>query len=264
MKKVVLILIGLTGLLVVSCDQSTGEKVFQPDPVRLVLRPAGADTLSSEPGIDAVPTAENEINKIQIQWYRHEQVKNLQKFLVYRSDDPEGRKNYQVVGEVPANIIGEVDSIFFDTQDLQYNVRYYYYVTAIGDNGKESLPSDTVSYKLLEKAIKLSLNGNSNVVSQTVMEFEWWIQSGNTPDRYILRIERFVNNDYHPLAYVKVIQSNYQTPQTFRLEGEVLKTLFPNGDYRWRIDCVGREDIVNQYFEGSESSWQLFKIKWAN
>ncbi|EHO40998.1 hypothetical protein [Caldithrix abyssi] len=249
-------------ILLTACQQPTGEQVFQPDPVRMVLRPAGADTLAGEPGIDAVPTPENEPNKIQIQWYRHHQINNLDRFLVYRSADPQGIKNYRVVGEVPANVSGKVDSVYYDTQDLSNNVRYYYYVTAVGHTGKESLPSDTVSYRLLEKAVKLSLNGNASVVSEPVMEFEWWIQSGNTPDQYILRIERFVSADFHPLAFVRMIRSNYQTPQTFRLEGNELKSLFPNGDYRWRIDCVGREDVVNQYFEGSESNWQLFKIRW--
>ena len=251
-------------IFISACQQSTGERVFQPDPVRLVLRPAGADTLPDEPGIDAVPTDEGEINDIQIQWYRHEQINNIEKFIIYRSSEPKGDKNYNKVGEVQANVAGKVDSIYFDTQDLSYNVRYYYYVTAIGKSGKESLPSDTVSYRLLEKATKLTLNGNANVVNQPQMEFKWWIESGNTPDKYILRIERFVSNEFHPLAFIKIIQSTYQSPQTFKLEGEHLKEIFTNGDYRWRIDCVGQENIVNQSFEGSESNWQLFKVKWEN
>lgn len=251
-------------ILVSACQQPTGERVFQPDPVQLVLRPAGADTLADEPGIDAVPTNEGEINNIQIQWYKHAQVNNLEKFMIYRSSEPGGKKNFKPIGEVRANISGKVDTIYFDTQDLTINVRYYYYVTAVGKSGKESLSSDTVSYRLLEKASKLSLNNNANIVNKPVMEFEWWMNSGNTPDKYILRIERFFSNEFHPLAFVKQIQSTYQTPQTFRLEGDYLKDIFTNGDYRWRIDCVGREDVKNQFFEGSESNWQLFKIKWEN
>lgn len=251
-------------IFISACQQPTDERVFQPDPVQLVLRPAGADTLPEEPGIDAVPTDEGEVNHIQVQWYRHKQINNIEKFVIYRSSEPKGDKNYNKIGEVQANVAGKVDSVYFDTQDLSINVRYYYYVTAVGKSGKESLPSDTVSYRLLEKASKLSLNGNANVVNKPDMEFIWWIESGNTPDKYILRIERFISNEFHPLAFIKLIQSTYQTPQSFRLEGAQLKEIFTDGDYRWRVDCVGQEDVANQSFEGSESNWQLFKIKWEN
>ncbi len=246
-----------------ACQQATEEKSFKPDPVQLVLRPAGADTLADEPGIDAVPIPEGDINGIQIQWYRPYNINKLDKFLIYRSEDPKGKKNYDVIGELQANVSGKVDSIYIDTQDLLINVRYYYYVTAISKSGEESLPSDTVSYRLLEKATNLSLNGNANIISEPVMEFSWWILSGFTPDQYILRIERFISNEYHPLAMIKMFRPvNYDTPQSIRLAGDSLKSIFTKGDYRWRIDCVGLEDVQNQFFEGSESNWQLFKINW--
>ncbi|NOX89527.1 MAG: hypothetical protein GXO77_10905 [Calditrichaeota bacterium] len=251
-------------ILVMACEKPTDKKAEAPIPVQLVLREAGADTLASEPGIDAVPTPEGEPNQIQIQWYRHPQVKNLKKFNIYRSEDPLGMKNYQVVGSLQANLPGQVDSIYFDTQDLRINVRYYYYVTAVNKDLLESGSSDTVSYMLTEKAAKLSLNGNATVIRKPKFDFEWWMESGNTPDQYILRIERFFNSEFHPLVYVNQIKSTYQTPQVFHLEGDFLRDLLPNGKYRWRIDCLGREDVENQYFEGSESNWEIFEVIWGN
>ena len=248
-----------------SCDINTNKKQKAPDPVRLVLRGPGADTTNSEPGIDAVPTPEGEINQIQIQWYHHPQTKQLTKFNIYRSQEPEGNKNYVLIGNVQANIPGQPDTIFFDTQDLQLNVRYYYYVTAVNKDMVESTSSDTVSYKLLEKPVKLSLNANASVISKPDMNFEWWMESGNTPDRYILRIERFYSKDVHILSYIRYVGTEYGSAhQSFRLQGDSLTTIFPNGKYRWRVDCVGREDVVHQYFEGSESNWKIFDVMWGN
>ncbi len=233
--------------------------------MQLVLRTIGADTTNSEPGVDAVPTPEGEINQIQIQWYHHPQIKQLEKFNIYRSQEPQGDKNYTLIGSVQANSPGQADTIFFDTQDLCLNVRYYYYVTALNKDLIESENSDTVSYQLMEKPVKLSLNANASVISNPDMIFEWWMESGNTPDKYILRVERFYSKDVHILAYIKYVKTEYgSVHQAFRMQGDSLKTIFPNGKYRWRVDCVGREDVVHQYFEGSESNWKIFDVMWGN
>ncbi len=251
-------------ILLTACEEPTQKTDFKPDPVQLVLRSAGADTLESEPGIDAVPTGEGEINHIQIQWYRHPQIRQIEKFNIYRSEDPDGLKSYRLIGSVAAGLSGKPDSIYFDTQDLRLNVRYYYYVTAVSNDLVESEPSDTVSYRLLEKAVGLTLNGNEAVITQPVLDFQWWMASGSTPDVYVLRIERLLGGDAHPLELIRLIRSTYQTPQTFHLEGAQLQEILTDGEYRWRIDCMGREDVENQYFEGSESNWKIFKVKWGS
>ena len=252
-------------ILFTSCDKSTNNKGTPPLPVQLVLREAGADTSNAEPGIDAVPTPEGEINQIQIQWYHHPQTKQLENFNIYRSQEMQGDKNYVLIGQVPVNASGQADTIYFDAQDLQLNVRYYYYVTAVNKDHLESTNSDTVSYQLMEKPVKLSLNANASIIDKTDMNFEWWMESGNTPDRYILRIERFYSKDVHLLAYIRYVRTEYGSAhQSFRLTGDSLKTIFPNGKYRWRVDCVGREDVARQFFEGSESNWKIFDVKWGN
>ena len=50
---------------------------------------------------------------------------------------------------------GSVQS-FIDSLNVQVGRRYYYYITALNDDEVESLPSDTLSYMLLEKAFLLS------------------------------------------------------------------------------------------------------------
>ncbi len=252
-------------VFLLSCNSSTNVKSEPPQPVQLVLRQAGADTTAMEPGIDAVPTPDNEINQIQIQWHKHPQIKDLERFNIYRSEEPLGDKNYHRIGSVIVNTPGQPDTIYFDTQDLRLNVRYYYYVTAVNKDQLESVGSDTVSYKLIEKPVRLSLNANASVISTPEMYFEWWIESGITPDRYILRIERFYSKDVHFLAYITYVPTEYGLArQNYTLNGDSLKSLFPNGKYRWRVDCVGREDVAHQYFEGSESDWKIFDVSWSN
>lgn len=241
-----------------ACTDPEGVDPEPPQRVRMVLKEAGFDTLETERGIDAEPNPLGGPNFIQLMWYRHPEEARLNYFKIYRSENPLGLVNYNLIATTE-NQQNKLDTLFLDTQELVLNVRYYYYVTAVNEKGTESLPSDTVYYTLIEKATQLSLNNNISVISRDPLNFEWWIDSGQNPDTYILRIERNVSQTFNPLAYVTVIRSRYQNPEMFAMSGNWLKNLLPNGDYRWRIDCVG-EDL----FSGSESDWMYFKINWSN
>ncbi|GEM_PF-1513785 len=251
-------------LLVISCKNPGSGKSQPPPRVEMVLRTAGADTLDGEPGIDAAENIGAAVNGIQLMWYNPVKTAELDHYNIYRSEDPAGLINFNVIAEKKLNQAGSIDSLFIDTQDLQKNVRYYYFVTVVNKDKLESDPSDTLSYQLLERAANLSLNGNSTVVSQPQMEFEWWMNSGQTPDQYILRVEAFVSEDFHPVVYLKIIKSTYQSPQSYLLSGDWLKQVFADGKYRWRIDCVGAENTEEQFFSGSESEWAVFTVKWSN
>ena len=246
-----------------ACKQQESDTTKPPEAVRLVYRAAGADTLQDEPGIDAVYDVESGKNGIQLMWYTHPQEKDLASYRIYRSEDPQGLVNYNLIGSVQPGQAGQVDTVYIDTQDLVQKVRYYYYITAYSKKDKESENSDTLSYELLEYPVNLSLNGNSKVVTEPSMRFEWHMASGVTPDYYILRVEYVVSEDFHPVHYVNYIYSEYETPRIITLLGNELFTLFPKGKYRWRVDCVGLEDIPAQKFSGSESEWSDFTINWG-
>jgi len=250
-------------LLNISCSNPGQQDTAPPEKVQMVHRLAGADTTDAEAGIDAVANPDS-VNYIQLMWYRPRQTADLAYFNIYRSEDEQGAKNYNLLYRKELNQEGVPDTLYIDTQDLHTNVRYYYYVTTVNKDGLESENSDTLSYTLLEKAGNLSLNGNSGTVSEPSMEFSWWINSGQTPDKYILRIEAFVTEDFHPKVYVQYIQSTYQTPQSLTLSGNWLTQTFPTGKYRWRIDCVGDEDVAAQWFKGSESDWYPFNVNWSD
>lgn len=263
MRKLIAHCVLLVFLLNMACSNPGGDERPLPDKVRMVLRAPGADTTDAEAGIDAVPVPEDSINNIQLMWYQNPKSTDLSYYRIYRSEDELGEKNYDLLVSKALRQPGIPDTIFIDAQDLKQNVRYYYYVTAVDKDGRESENSDTLSYRLLETASNLSLNGNSTEITTPEMRFEWWMNSGATPDLYILRVEAFISEDFHPIRYVKVINSTYNTPQSYTLSGEYLKELFPNGKYRWRIDCVGVENVADQYFSGSESDWYIFTVNWS-
>jgi len=263
MKKSISYII-LTVLFIISCTPQGPDKSDPPDKVRVVLRLAGADTLEEERGIDAFYNTATDTNGIQIMWYDHPQKEDISYYKIFRSDDPDGQVNFRNIGSRTPGQAGQTDTLYFDTQNLQLGLRYYYYITAVSEKDKESENSDTLSYKLIEHPVGLSLNGNSTTIADTSMSFEWRMVSGITPDLYILRIEYVISENFHPLVYVSHVKSLYEPQQTEVLSGGWLKQKFSNGQYRWRVDCIGpNENIIENYSSGSESEWKYFTVSWG-
>lgn len=260
MKKSLLL---LSVFFLTFCSQPEAVKPNPPDVVQWVNRTVGTDTTEAEAGIDAAENLGFALNKIQLMWYKNPEQNTIRKYKIYRSEDEFGAVNYRPIAEIITNQPGIVDTVFFDAQDLSLNVRYYYYITAVDKDDQESDPSDTLAYMLLEKASQLSLNGKSSEITDPPLTFQWDISSGLTPDQYILRIEAVVTDNFHPLVYVKYISSIYETPQSFVLNGTDIKSKFPDGKYRWRIDCVGENNLNGQIYSGSESDWSAFRVKWS-
>ncbi len=251
-------------LFIISCTQQGPDNSEPPDKVLVVLRQEGADTLEVERGIDAFYDIASDTNGVQLMWYDHPQKKDISYYKIFRSDDPDGLVNYRNIGSRLLNQAGQADTVYLDTQDLQLNVRYYYYITAVNKKDKQSKNSDTLSYKIVEHAIGLTLNGNTTTVTEPAMNFDWRMASGYTPDWYILRVEYVVSEDFHPLVYVDYIKSSYLPQQTEILSGDWLKQKFFNGQHRWRIDCIGpNENLSENYSSGSESEWKYFTVNWG-
>ncbi len=260
MKRIILLISGI--LLIAACSDPQSPKQTPPDAVQMVLRTPGADSLEIEKGIDAAANPGEELNAIQLMWYEPKRTADLKKYKIYRSAHESGTVNYDLHAVKEIGQPGANDTIYIDTQDLVQNVRYYYYVTAVDKDDQESTTSDTLSYELLAKPNGLSLNGNSSEITEPVMDFSW--QSLET-DLFYLRIEEFINEDFHPLVYFAKVQSTYGDGwQNYHLEGNWLKTLFyNNGHFRWRVDTVGDEDVLHHSYSGSESDWKPFKVIWS-
>ncbi len=260
MKQIILFFAWI--LLIAACSDPQGVKPTPPDVVQMVLRVPGADSLEIENGIDAAANPGEELNAIQLMWYEPSSAVNLRQYKIYRSEHESGTVNFDLHAVKEIGQQGAVDTIYIDTQDLAQNVRYYYYVTVLDKDDQESATSDTVSYELLAKPTLLSLNGNSSEITQPVMDFSW--KSLET-DLFYLRIEEYINENFHPLVYFAKVQNTYDDGwQNYHLEGDWLETIFyNNGNFRWRIDTVGDEDVQQHSYSGSESDWKPFKVIWS-
>ena len=154
-------------LLLINCSENDPIKSDPPNKVLLVQKEEGFDMLEVERGIDAGPNPNSDVNSIQLVWYEPEDARILAYFKVYRSEDPEGKIYYEQIGTTE-NQVDPLDTVFTDsTQGLSTYNRYWYYITAVNEDGIESEPSDTVYYRLIDKAFDLLIdNFNPAVVRQ--------------------------------------------------------------------------------------------------
>lgn len=195
--------------------------------------PTPADTAVVERGLDAVP----ELDAIQIEWQRSSQYQGCK---IYRRCEDEDE--FRVVARMGVN-----DSLFLDSNEIFTNKRYYYYLRAHDGQQNWSEPSDTVHYKLLPKAINLS------IIAGDSLQFNWQVQE-ITPGYYVIKL---FDNQTAEDIWISLVPSGYagmEESALFNSDGRAkIQKLIPGRRYRWRIDIVGAT-----LFSGSESRWHKF------
>ena len=236
--------------VLISCGPTSPEEGKPPERVRMVLRSANSDTAAVERGTDAYASSTNDI---QIEWYSHPGGKELSKFNIYRSEEPDGSRKYGKIAEIKILNNQNQDTVFIDT-DLQIQKKYYYYVTVENENGLTSEPSDTVWYALMDKPQLLKPLSSAHINADSIT-FEWNYPSLE-PNFYILRAEKYWDESYHPLMSARIVQSNYEGSMEFVLSEDWIKNASSSDNYRWRVDAVGGDPL----HEGAESEWRLFTI----
>lgn len=243
-------------LIVLSaCKQPTQGTTKSPDPPRMVQKTEGADTMLYEPGIDALPGLNNEIELV---WYKAAFEQDIDFYRIYRSAETSGNANYLSIGVSTSNS-GE-DTTFIDKNNLGVDTTYYYFVTAVNRDGKESLPSDTVWYKLLPKARPTSPSGVET--NQQSIAFTFNIPPNAIPNGYIIRIEHQIGQNLIELTYIDVVEPlvNFGETQISYILDKDVTTIFQNNtEYRWRIDLLSGD----KKHSGSESEWLYFSTNWG-
>ncbi len=226
------------GLILQQCSDATNKP--EP-PARVELVPKTADTLAVEHGIDAVP----ESNSIFLEWHPN-QEKTLAGYAVYRSETPD--KNFAQVKKI-ASAAGGKDTTYVDSVAL--NMRFYYFVRAYDTEDQYGDPSDTVNYKLMEKAELLAPVGpsaNPNPV------FQWNFGPSGAPS-FIFRLEKLIGNNRYGTLLTDSHSPTYNNPESWQLSLLGYPQPLTSGEYRWRIDV----DAGNNF--GSESNWKTFTVQ---
>ena len=255
MYKIIFILVIMA--LLINCSEKDPIDPDPPNRVIMVIKEPGFDTLQVERGIDAEPNPNSSVSAIELNWYEPTDKYKVSYFNIYRSEDEAGKLSYKWIGNTE-NQINIPDTVFIDTtlSDTNGDFPYWYYVTAVDEDGTESEPSDTVKYTLIEKATELSIIP-PDVLRDSTITFKWMLSNEDIVNNYYLRVEQLAPQPvFQPFVYFKVLNSNYQVTETFQVSIENFRFPIINGGvYRWRIDCVGTD-----IYSGSESDWAEFTV----
>ena len=226
-----------------ACDNSQTPNRNRPGKVIWVEKTT--DMAAEERGIDAVP----EEDGIFLQWYKLSD-RDIRYYNVYRKNVNEGF--FSKIRQIDAGATAGRDTTFIDS-DPVLNITNEYYIAAENSDGLQGVASDTIAYKLLDKAETSSPNSDI----QGLPIFFWSLAYVSVqPDSFILRIEQ----DFPPydLHFARKFQSDYQyDPQVLNLSDVPDRPDFEiDRWYKWRIDLIG----TNILSSGSESQYLRFRI----
>ena len=218
-------------------NKSTNNETLSPSSV--VLLAGVDDTCRVERGIDAVP--EGDI--IRLEWIpgRPDEIAEVE---IFRSTVRAGP--YTAIVK-----IAMTDSVYEDG-DVQPEMRYFYFVRALNREGLPSEPSDTLSYKLIRKAVSLSPSG---MIDTARPELSW--TDPNLPPKafYIIRCMEGISG---AVVWISVVPSSYTggtESVLFNFDGKSTVDSLQSGvTYFWRVDIVGSESG-----SGSESVWSTVR-----
>ncbi len=227
----------LFGLLftIFNCKNQINNSSTKPSAI--VLLAGAGDTSVIERGIDAVP----EGDVIRVEWMLSSE-KGISRYRIYRSEESQLGPFFE------KGSVSENDSFFLDYSVSIHN-RYYYYVRVENDDGVLSDPSDTLDYKLIEKATNLSTTAKADSFS--------WIDPNDYPSPFYLI--RILGVDSQEMIWFSEIEPKFDNIQgtTFNKDGSAtLDSLIKGIEYQWRIDIKGPEDNC-----GSESKWMAIQIE---
>lgn len=251
--KMKILLIIVLSVLMFYCSPTSSDNAPRPEKIRMVQRTADTAFVDIEKGIDAI----EEDNGLVLMWYQPENQTSIDHYNIYRSTDPDGLVNF--------NRLTATDLFFTDTtytdRSLNLETLYSYFVTAVNEDSQESLPSDTVRYRLIEKA-ELSNPGDGEVLTDPAEIIFLGSFTNGIAQSSVLRIERLVGSTFRELIYLQYKPNfdNYDGTVQYTLPEAVLRNYFESGEeYTWRIDLI--RDLE---FWGSESETRTFRIIWGS
>ncbi|MDQ7052132.1 MAG: hypothetical protein Q9P14_04280 [candidate division KSB1 bacterium] len=218
-----------------ACNSSPMDTVERLPAPKLL--PSPPDTALVEIGIDAVEFGDF----IQLDWEPAAGAKPAG-YRIYRSEDV--RTDFTML----VDLMGE-RTTYIDSSGIELGTRYYYFITALDDDRAESLPSDTLSYLLIEKA---SLLSNTNEPRPT---FFWHV--GAIPAEYY--VLKLIEADTDRRIWVTRVKSSYSQSEQVKFNQDgtaAVDSLSVGVSYKWRVDIIGPASN-----SGSESPWKSFVLQ---
>lgn len=217
---------------IIQCNNGTEPEPIRPDPPEII--PKSSDEAATESGIDAIPDGVG----IFLHWSLPKN--NLIKWIkIYRKSAND--KNFLFLTSESS-----IDTFFVD-YEVYHGLLYSYYLIAVNRDRVESLPSDTVYYRLYPKPNNLNQDDGPKPVFS-------WHYSDIPPVGYLLRLE---NYDSSELVWLSTVGRFYESivSVTYDWDGNaVLDSLSTGVRFRWRVDVLGSD-----LFSGSESNWKLLE-----
>ena len=191
-KYIFLIIIACIALLIISCAQESDEEdTSSPASPQIISK--SVEWAQIETGIDAVP----EGNWIYMEWHAN-QEEDLEGYQIWRRGEDDTVDTYLLLDILPLTLL--YDPANPEYTDMSPEVApnpltgeargYYYYLTAYDKNGNQSLPSDTIYYKLMRKPIAVFLDAEYDTVK--------WSYPYNVgyDVEFVIRVFRMDNGNY--------------------------------------------------------------------
>lgn len=195
-------------------------------------------------GIDAVPIGD----KIRLNW-DHIAESDLKMIRIFRFNQG---SSPVVIDSIPPTRDAYEDN-FTSVGDLSVTeTQWFYFIHLVDQSGNYSV-SDTVSYRLIDKAILNNPTDNA-VLSNSNITFSWY----RTREVDMFRLIIFDENE----NYI------WHRDLNVSLEGNFIQMAYngssplPSGTYYWRVDAFrDKTGPSNSFISGSESNQRVFIIQ---
>ena len=226
-----------------------------------------------ERGIDAHPN-----NAIFLEWEEPSSAESegILDYYIYRGKLIEHEYKFKRIASVKRKENISFDSNKYVDYDINLDTTYYYFLKSHNDFSVSRETSDTVCYKLSQKAI-LNYPFGDIYDNQPRFEFRYPKFTHDNINYFYFRLAYFENTSYTIKFFLTI--SKFDLSQTIfwvyinsinsqrtilyddLWQNSYNEQYLEKGNYRWRVDAISRQPSGTPEIEGSESDWMYFTVK---
>ncbi len=240
-----------------------------PAPPVFVEKTYPADLIEKGIGAYNFNTENPDKNSIQLMWHPNTED-DLAGYKLYRAlEIVDELTDFEVIETIDlSTTMSGRDTFFVDTTPAELK-RYYYYLTAYDLAGNNSLPSDSISYKLLKKPHAFPIAHGTTSRNLTFRWEEHQLDS-EFPQNSVIRI----NDEDDLTVWVCLFYYPFNgysfnfAPNGENVNEEVviafngIEGYLPPGRYFWKVEALrlgnGISTDADMDYVGAESDWVEF------